>query len=161
MSRFERRLLKFLETLMACTVLIIALTVVLQVALNFFWNSSITGANEVITKLFVYVSTIGSAVVIGRQEHISITFAVEKLPRAALPTFRVGRLLAVALLNAMVVIYSFPWISVTGGYLMPITQLPRIWAQVAVPVGAGLSVLFCVLQLIRTNSARQSTEEAG
>ena len=58
-------------------------------------------------------------------------------------------------LNLVVVLYSFHWIEVTGDYLMPTTQLPRYLAQLAVPMGAGLAVLFCVMQLI---TGRQTAE---
>ena len=60
----------------------------------------------------------------------------------------VGGLLAVALLNAIVVGYSLHWIAVTGYYLMPTTQLPRIVAQLSVPIGSALAVAFCVTRIL-------------
>jgi len=76
----ESILTKMLEGLLAICFLAIVTIVITLVVLRYAFNSSITGANEVITILFVYTTSLGAAVAVGRREHISITFAVECLP---------------------------------------------------------------------------------
>lgn len=147
MNRFCTGLSRLLEFTMALGLLAITATVIVQVFLSALFNSSITGANELITKLFVYITAIGAAVAIGRGEHIAITVLSDEMPPDKKPLLQSLSLLLVALLNAVVVAYSVHWINITGHFLMPTTQLPRIVAQIAVPLGSALAVVFCIAML--------------
>lgn len=155
MKQASDYLLRLLEILVALGMLAIATTVVAQVLVNALFETSFTGANEIITKLFVYCSAIGAAIAMGRREHIAIDVVAERMAPAVQRWIDGIGLIAVMVLNLIVVLYSFHWIEVTGDYLMPTTQLPRYLAQLAVPMGAGLAVLFCVMQLI---TGRQTAE---
>ena len=62
MNKFEPLLTKILEFVLALGLLAIALIIVTLVVLRYAFNSSITGANETITILFVYTTAIGAAV---------------------------------------------------------------------------------------------------
>ena len=55
-----------------------------------------------------------------------------------------------AALNVVIAWQSVGWIAVTGDYLMPATQMPRLVAQLAVPLGCLLTTLYCLLGLLRT-----------
>jgi TRAP-type C4-dicarboxylate transport system permease small subunit len=147
MNKFCSILIRLLELAMAVGLFAIAATVVLQVILSNCFNSSITGANEIITKLFVYVTAIGAAVAIGKREHIAITFATDRLPTNLRRLVEILGLFLVAVLNLVVVAYSFHWIRITGHYLMPTTQLPRFVAQLSVPVGSAIAILFCLVRM--------------
>lgn len=147
MNRFNSILIRILESLLAVCLFVIVSIVVMQVFLSFVFNTSITGANEVVTKLFVYLTAIGAGLAVGKGEHIAITFATDLLgPRYRRVAER-SVLVLVAFLNLIIAGYSFHWIRITGHFLMPTTQLPRIFAQVAVPLGCGITVVFCVLRL--------------
>ncbi len=144
----ESVLTHVLEAVVAvCFVAILALVVTL-VVLRYVFNSSITGANELITVLFVYTTAIGAAVAVGRHEHIAVTFAVERLPpRLRRVTDGLG-LALIALINAVLVWESLRWIRDTGAFLMPSTGLPRAVAQLSVPVGCGFAVVYCLIRLL-------------
>ena len=148
MKRLTAILIRTLEMLIAIGLLIISVIVIVQVTLSGVFNSSITGANEIITILFVYITAIGAAVAVGKREHIAIAVAVDRMSKRRRRMIEVGGLLAVAILNAFVVGYSLHWIAVTGYYLMPTTQLPRIVAQLSIPIGSGLAVAFCVTSVL-------------
>lgn len=154
----------FLEYLMAAGLLAIASVVILQVILSSCFNSAIVGGNEVITKLFVYLTTIGSAVAIQRREHIAITWLTDSMSPTRQRFVDIVGTLLVAALNVLVLVYSFKWINVTGHYLMPTTQLPRNLAQVSVPIGATIAVLFCVSRILQSlfkSDRSQSSIETG
>jgi len=153
MKRFVSGLERALEFAMAAGLLVISVTVVLQVVLSAGFNSSLTGANELITKLFVYVTAIGAAVAASRDEHISITVATERFSVDTQRRIHQLRLLLLVCLNAVIVAYSMHWMDVTGHYLMPTTQLPRFVAQLSIPVGATLAVMFCLVRLFLPASA--------
>jgi len=162
MKQFCLNLSRVLEYAVGIGLLAIAATVVLQVILSSCFNSSITGANEVITKLFVYVTAIGAAVAVGRDEHIAITFATEGMPERLQRLVKILSLALVAMLNVVVVAYSVHWIGITGHYLMPTTQLPRVIAQLSVPIGSALAILFCFARLIEIGSGdKQDVHEEG
>lgn len=139
-------LTRSLEAAMALCFFVIFVLVVLLVVLRYFFNSSITGANEIIVVLFVYTTAIGGAIAAGRDEHIAIPFLVEKLPLNAQKALRKVRMLLVGLINAVIVWYSIHWIAITGDYLMPTTGLPRMVAQLSIPIGCGLASLYCLVQ---------------
>ena len=144
---------------MAAGLFAIAGVVVVQVILSSCFNSAIVGGNEVITKLFVYLTTIGSAVAIQRREHIAINWLTDALPHNGRRLVDIVGTLLVAVLNILVLLYSFPWIQVTGHYLMPTTQLPRVVAQVSVPIGAAIAVLFCVHRVYELYTADSDGSE--
>ena len=56
-------------------------------------------------------------------------------------------LILVAILNGALLGFSIGWIHKTGLYLMPSIGLPRVLAQLSVPAGCGLAILFCLLRL--------------
>ena len=152
------QLQRTLEVLAALGLFAILLTVVVQVLLSSLFNSSLTGANELITKLFVYVTAIGAAVAVGRGEHIAISVVTDRMSGGQQRIVERLNVVLVGLLNLTVLLYSFHWIAVTGHFLMPTTQLPRAIAQIAIPIGAGVSLLFCVLRFFSPpdDAARES-----
>jgi TRAP-type C4-dicarboxylate transport system permease small subunit len=146
--RLEAALSQLLERLMAFCFLAIFLVTITLVVLRYVFNSSITGANELITVLFVYTTSIGAAVAVGKREHIAIPAVVERLPRRLRGAVDALGLLLVAGLNAVFAWQSVTWISVTGSFLMPTTGAPRLAAQLSIPLGCGLASLWCVLRLL-------------
>lgn len=156
----KRKLSKALEAFLAFGLLIIASVIVLQVVLSFAFNSSITGANELVTKLFVYTSTIGAALAIGKNEHIQISVAVDRLPEAIRQMIDRLAVSLVGVLNLVLMVYSFRWIQITGNYLMPTTQWPRFVVQISVPIGCGLALAFCVLRLFSSPHPTSSHDPA-
>ncbi len=142
----DRALTKTLEYLLSTLLALIAACVVGLVMLRYVFHSSVTGANETVTLLFIYTTAIGGAVCVGGGNHIAIRFAVDTLSPQHRVIARVAELIAVASLNALMVFYSIGWIQVTGSFLMPATGLPRWVAQLSVPIGCSLAVLYCLLQ---------------
>jgi len=146
MKRIERILTSCLEGLLVCAFLLILTLVVTQVILRYVFNSSITGANETVIILFVYTTSLGGALAAGRREHISFTFAVESLPENLRKAMDILCFLLIAVINGVMAWYSLHWISITGDYLMPSTGLTRSVAQISIPAGCGLAVLFCLVK---------------
>jgi TRAP-type C4-dicarboxylate transport system permease small subunit len=122
-------------------------TVVILVVLRYLFNSSITGANEAVTILFIYTTALGAAVAVGKREHISIDFATEGLSPRRRKFVDIFGLILVAVLNGVILVYSIGWILRTGDYLMPLLGLPRMLAQLSVPAGCSLAILFCLLRM--------------
>ena len=161
MRQFESRLNRLLQWTLALLMATIVSIVVALVVLRYLFNSSIPGANELATFLFVYMTALGAAVVVGQQEHIAIPLFVELLPSRGQRFVNGVSVVCVAVLNSAMIACSLGWISVTGGYLMPSTGLPRIVAQLSVPLGCGLALVYCVLRLWHPEPYREPLDRIG
>ena len=140
MKTFHSRLTYFLEVLVCLSFLSFFSMVILLVGLRYLFNSSITGANEIITILFVYTTAIGAAIAVGQRGHIAINILIEKLPQRLAKL----QLALVGLINFAIAWFSVPWISQTGDNLMPTLGAMRAVVQISMPLGCGLAVLYCI-----------------
>ena len=127
--------------------LVFAITFVL-VFLRYVFNQSITGANEIVTILFIYTTAIGAAISIGKNEHIGIDVFVNLLPKKFYKTIRILQVFLMFVLHLILFIYCLEWVEKAGGYLMPATGLPRIVAIASIPLGCIFCILFCAKTLI-------------
>lgn len=146
----ERRLTTLLEGVLTLTLFLVFAVIVILVILRYFFGAGVVGANEAATIAFVYASSLGAALAVGKDEHIRIEYLVDKLGERGRLVARCTSLLLVGLLNIVLFERSIEWIRVTGDYLMPATQLPRIVAQISVPLGCGIAVLYSLTRLVAT-----------
>lgn len=148
LASFERRLTRILEAALAVGLLALLSLILVLVAMRYVLQTGLVGANETATIIFVYLSAIGAAVAVGRQEHIRVDLA----PRRLGPRWRrrvdLATLALVGLFNALLVERGAAWIAITGHTPMPATQLPRYIAQISVPLGCGLAALYCGLKIV-------------
>ncbi len=147
LQAFERRLTTLLEAVLAAGLLGMFLVVVLLVALRYAFQSGLVGANETATVVFVYLSSLGAAVAVGRQEHIRVDLLSARLGKRGRLALEACNLGMVAILNAVLAASSIAWIDATGQTLMPVTQMPRYLLQASVPLGCGLATLYCAIKL--------------
>lgn len=147
LEKLSNGLIVTLEYLVALLLAGIWIVVSTLVALRYLFNSSIAGANEWVTILFVYTSALGAAVAVGKWEHIGITVLMDRLPTRAQWVLDLLRTLLVAVINGAIVYYSLGWLQTTGKFVMPSTGLPRWVAQACVPIGCSLATLFCLVRL--------------
>ena len=148
LQAFERRLTALLEAVLAAGLLGMFLIVVVLVVLRYAFESGLVGANETATMVFVYLSSLGAAIAVGRQEHIRVDLLSTRLgPRGRL-ALEASNLGLVAILNAVVAASSISWIATTGHIPMPVTQVPRYLMQASVPLGCGLATLYCGIKLV-------------
>ena len=148
--KFERRLTVALETALAAGLLGVLLTVLVLVTMRYVFQSGLVGANELATVAFVYLSSIGAAVAVGRDEHIRVDLLAFWLDARGRKALAISTLSLVGLLNVVVVAYSVTWIATTGHTPMPASQVPRFLAQVSIPLGCGLAALYCGTRILTT-----------
>jgi len=122
--------------------------IVILVMLRYVFSTTIIGGNEATVIAFVYTTAIGAAISISRDEHISIRYFTDKLSWRVQQALSQIQLILVTLLNVLIAVYAFSWIVRTGGFLMPALGLPQLVAQISIPLGAVLSVLYCLARII-------------
>ena len=146
----EKLLSKILVGFIAFCLLSIVLLVITLVVLRYGFNSTIIGANEFIVILFMYSSAIGAAVVIGQKEHIAITWFIDKLPPSLRRVVDIVNYLLIAFLNGVIIWYGMRWISITGSYLTAVLKIHQVYAQLVVPIGCSIAIIYCINHIILT-----------
>jgi len=153
------RMTRFLEQLLIMLLFAMFGMIVILVILRYVFGTTIIGGNEATVIAFVYTTAIGAAISISRDEHISIRYFTDKLsPRTQL-ALRQAQLILVAVLNLLIAAYALVWIRRTGGFLMPALGLPQMFAQISVPLGAVLSVLYCLTSIIDIRQQPESRNQ--
>lgn len=150
----EKILTRILVGFIAICLFSIVLLVMALVVLRYGFNSTIVGANEFIVILFIYTSAIGAAVVIGKKEHIAITYFIDKLPPTPRKMVDIFNFLLIAFLNGVLIWYGMRWMKITGDYLTAVLKIQQVYAQIVVPIGCSIAILYCLYHIILTINSK-------
>jgi TRAP-type C4-dicarboxylate transport system permease small subunit len=153
------RMTRILEQLVMALLFAMFAMIVILVILRYLFSTTIIGGNEATVIAFVYTTAIGAAISISRDEHISIRYFTDKLSPQTQLTLSQVQLVLVAVLNLAIAAYAWAWIGRTGGFLMPALGLPQMVAQISVPLGAVLSVLYCLVRMLENRQLRESPDQ--
>ena len=148
LHKIDQVLSNILTIILSILFLCLVLLVITLVFLRYGFNTTIVGANELIVILFIYTSAFGAAVIIGKKEHISISYFVDKMSPSIRRVVNIFNLLMVAILNGALIRYSIPWISKTGSYLTASLGIPKMYLQLIVPISCSIAILYCLFQII-------------
>lgn len=160
-ERIERLITKILESIVTVFFGVIILVTILLVIMRYIFNSSVIGGNELMEYLFIYTTALGAAVAIGKRDHISIDFFLNKLPEPAKTYVDIFGLILVAGLNILIVVLSNHWISKVGFSESPVLRIPMWSVEISVPIGCILAALFCffvIVKEIRSLAGRRSVK---
>ena len=149
MNSFLKILTNYIEKILVFLLSLIFIITFILVLLRYVFNQSITGANEIVTIMFIYTTAFGSALSIGKREHISINMVINKLKPDNLKKIRYVQYILIFSLHAMLLLFCLEWINTAGGYLMPATGLPRIVVISSIPFGCVLALMYCLKHLIK------------
>ena len=144
MKIFQQKLTLLLETIICACFILFFIMILLLAALRYLSLPSISGGNEIITILFVYTTSLGSAIAVGQKGHIAINILSEKVGQRIANILSKVQLVLVASVIIAITWYSFSWISETGDNLMPTLGASRTVIQASIPLGCGLAVLYCI-----------------
>lgn len=139
-----------------CIILLLTITLVL---LRYLFNTSIMGGSELMGYLFIYTTSLGAAVSICKNEHIRISYFVDKLPPAGRRFIAVTNYLLVAGINLVIAYLSISWIQQVGSSSSPVMRIPMWIAEISVPIGCLFVVLFCVTGIAKTLLPAQEVVE--
>ena len=128
----------------------ILLITILQVVLRYGFNESVLGGNEAMEGLFIYTTAIGAAVAVRRRKHININFMVKLLSVLHQRIVDVLVHLLVAFLNGVMIYFSVAWISKVGSNESPVMRVPEWTMQISIPLGCGLVICYCLVNIILT-----------
>ena len=139
---------RFLEWLVTFFFFVILMLTIILVILRYGFNEAIIGGNELVEYMFIYTTAIGVAPALGRRDHIKITWFIDKLAPRYRKIVDVAGFLLIALINAVMIYYSIPWIRTVGGFESPVLRLPNRLIQIITPIGCGLVILYCLYHIL-------------
>jgi TRAP-type C4-dicarboxylate transport system permease small subunit len=154
--RFEQSMTRFLEILITIVFFIILCITNILVIMRYGFNSSIMGGNETMNYLFIYTTALGASVAIGRGDHISISYLVDKVRGKVKTLLNIIKYVIVGVVNAVMLWYSLPWIRSAGSFKAPTLQISMWIVQIIVPVGCALAIIYCLIHIIRQFIERSS-----
>ena len=146
--QFELYITRLLEVIITVLFFVILGITITLVIMRYGFNAAIIGGNEAMNYLFIYTTALGAAVAISRDEHIKISFLIDKLNAHMRRYVDIINYLLIALINAAMIWYSLPWIRSTGYFESPVLRIPNWIVQVSVPIGCGMVILFCFNHVI-------------
>ncbi len=155
----ERALATVIDGVVAAFFAAILLITIMQVCLRYGFNSAVLGGNEAMEGLFIYTTAIGAAVAVRRRLHININFLVSLLPVMGQRVADVLAHLLVAFLNGIMIYYSIHWIGKVGSNESPVLRMPEWILQISIPIGCGLVILYCLVNIILTIQGEWPSEE--
>ena len=150
MNGFLKILTNYIEKILVSLLSLIFVITFILVLLRYVFNQSITGANEIVTIMFIYTTAFGSALSIGKEEHISINMVINKLSSDNLKKIRFIQYILIFSLHAALLLFCLDWINSAGGYLMPATGLRRIVVLSSIRFGCVLGLMYCLKHLIKS-----------
>ena len=143
-----KKVSSFFEYFLSGVLAVIFILTVLQVVLRYVFNSTIMGGYEIIGYLFIYTTSIGAALLIGRNEHIRITAIVELLPYTVRKVIDIFAAIFVLALHVLLFRLSFRWIESAGDFLSPILRIPQFMVQISIPIGCVIAIFYLLLEIL-------------
>jgi TRAP-type C4-dicarboxylate transport system permease small subunit len=143
------RVTRVIETVLIVLLFGMFAMVTVLVVLRYLFSTTIIGGNEGTVVAFIFTTALGASIAIARDEHIAIDYFTDKMSPQARHVLTQVRLFLLVVINAVITVYAVFWIQRTGGFLMPTLGLPQLVAQVSVPIGCGLSAVYCAARLLR------------
>jgi len=65
----------------------------------------------------------------------------------------------IGILNIFLLKYSIDWIAAVGGSENPVLHIPEGVVQIAMPIGCGLTILFCITRIVSSLMCRSTIAE--
>ena len=156
--RIEQFVTQLLEGVITVLFFIILSITITLVVMRYGFNSAIIGGNEAINYLFIYTTAVGAAVSIGKVEHIRISYFIDKLKQRHRRYINILNYLMIGFINAVMILYSLPWIRSAGYFESPVLRIPNWIVQVSVPIGCSLVILYCINHIILESLRAKSPE---
>ncbi len=120
-----------------------------QVISRYLFNSPSTFSEELLRFSLVWISVIGLAYVAGKREHISLTLFIDKCPAKLTIYWDVIIQLVFILFSIYILIIG--GMKVSNNAMMqisPVLKLSMGKVYYALPLAGGLTIVYCVLNII-------------
>jgi TRAP-type transport system small permease protein len=139
---------KALDAILILMMIVMGSAVIIQVASRYIANRPTSWSEEVARYLFVWITFLGSAVVIRKRRHVDVSVLTDRLPpRAAWVVYLVADAAMLFLLGTL----TWAGIGITAvahRQLSAAMDLPMSLAYAAMPIGTGLMFIFLTATMV-------------
>jgi TRAP-type C4-dicarboxylate transport system permease small subunit len=142
--RMQQLVMRSLEVIITVFFFIILSITITLVIMRYGFNAAIIGGNEAMNYLFIYTTALGAAISLHKDEHIKISFLIDKLKRPYRRPINILNYILISFINVVMIYYSIPWIRSAGYYESPVLRIPNWIVQASIPIGCSLVILFCL-----------------
>ncbi len=158
LHRIHRSLDILVLTLAVPMTLVMLACVVWQVVGRYFLNSSTSFTDELSRFLFIWVSLLGAAYVLGKRGHIAITGLIDMAPRGVRRGIDI-LIAGLVIVFALVVLGWGGWLLVERnlrlGQVTPAMLVPVAYVYVIIPLSGLLTAIYATLVVCEVASGQE------
>ena len=148
-NRIEAALRNAVELPTALLVLVEIFVLLAGVVSRFVFHHPFVWSDELASILFLWLAMLGSVVALQRMQHMRLTAVVSRLTPALQPYSDVVSVAVPALFLGILLPYAWEYAADEFYIETPALGLPNIVRAAAIPAGAALMMLTCVLRMAR------------
>ncbi len=160
MEALRKGLDKVLEVI--CCILLSLMTIFAtwQVISRYVLNNPSTVTEELVLICFVWMALLGTAYVFGKQEHMRMSFLVDKLSDKNQNKIKLLSEIIVIVFAALVLVFGgFRMSQLSMGQLSSSLQIPMGYIYLALPLSGVITVVYNILNILDLIKALEKNKE--
>jgi TRAP-type C4-dicarboxylate transport system permease small subunit len=150
MKKWFRWFLNLDDLLSALFVIALVVIVNAAVFMRFVVGKPLTWSEEMGIALFIFITFIGMSSVTKADGHLRIDILIGRFPRkveVVLELFR--KLIMIFVLAVVFIYYGIGLMEISVNKMLPVTKIPYYYLDLALPVGAALSLIHLVRSIVK------------
>lgn len=156
-ARLATAIERVLDLALLAAIVVMVLSISWQVFSRYLLDHAPGWSEELARILMAWIGLLGSAAVLRRGGHISVTFFVDLLPAPARFVADWLRDLVILIMSASLVWYGYAFAVIGGRRASAAMEIPMFYPYLAIPVGAGFIALLLVLSRLARAPVRPAS----
>ncbi|EKF20435.1 TRAP dicarboxylate family transporter subunit DctQ [Nitratireductor pacificus pht-3B] len=152
-------LVKLVQWLLMLMLLAMTGVMFAQIIWRYLLQSPLVWSEELALLLMVWMTFLGSALMLERKEHVAIDLLVEWLPPALNRATQIVGALVVLAFNLALTYGALLIVETAKESIMPGLKISSAWQYMGVLIGGGLLVLVSIEALLRALRGAAATQE--
>lgn len=148
MNKLIRVVDTVLSTLGKILVGVLASGVIVSVILRYVFSIAFVWSEELLTMVFVATTLFGAALGLREQEHIAITYFVDKAGSRISKTCAILMYVVVIVVSIFVCFYSLRMIDKVGNVPSPATGIERGFYYSMIPITFGITIFYGIVGIL-------------
>ena len=148
MEAIRKGLDKVLEFICCSLLALMTIFATWQVASRYIFNKPSTVTEELVLICFVWMGLLGAAYIFGKQEHMRMSFLVDKLSERNQTKVKIFSEIVVILFAALVLVFGgFKMSQLSMGQISSSLQIPMGYIYLALPLSGVITIVYNILNI--------------
>lgn len=148
MEAIRKGLDKVLEFICCSLLALMTIFATWQVASRYIFNKPSTVTEELVLICFVWMGLLGAAYIFGKQEHMRMSFLVDKLSERNQTKIKIFSEIVVMLFAALVLVFGgFKMSQLSMGQISSSLQIPMGYIYLALPLSGVITIVYNILNI--------------